>query len=243
MGAAQSQTSEAKESEYTEEKREVENENDAQVVKLPYNYESILREADPTSDDTSATDKQLYDQLCHGVFLNQKKKKYWVEKKSNSNCFLLFAKDLLITWADDDRFWHWSRLYESSNVFVDVAELLNVCWLEIHGRFDTAKLSPGILYEAVFLIMLKDPAYGWEVPVNLRLTLPNGTKQEHKEYVVTKPRAQWIEVPAGEFVSSPDNIGRIEISMYDYEGGKWKRGLVVKGVTLRPKNQVSNIDA
>ncbi|EEF38235.1 ATPP2-A2, putative [Ricinus communis] len=213
MGAAQSQTSEAKESEYTEEKREVENENDAQVVKLPYNYESILREADPTSDDTSATDKQLYDQLCHGVFLNQKKKA--IHKN--------FSFD--------------------SNVFVDVAELLNVCWLEIHGRFDTAKLSPGILYEAVFLIMLKDPAYGWEVPVNLRLTLPNGTKQEHKEYVVTKPRAQWIEVPAGEFVSSPDNIGRIEISMYDYEGGKWKRGLVVKGVTLRPKNQVSNIDA
>lgn len=122
-----------------------------------------------------------------------------------------------------------------SDVFVDVAELLDVCWLEVHGKFDTTKLSPGILYEVTFVVMLKDPAYGWEVPVNFRLILPNGIKHEHKENLVTKPRAQWIEIPVGEFKTSPENVGEIEVSMYEY-GGKWKRGLVIKGIAIRPKN-------
>lgn len=118
---------------------------------------------------------------------------------------------------------------------VDVAELLNVCWLEVGGKFETNKLSPGTLYEVAFEIMLKDPAYGWEVPVNIRLTLPDGNKQEHKENLMKKPRGEWIEIPVGEFVTSPENTGEIEFSIYEYEGGKWKRGLVIKGVAIRPK--------
>lgn len=85
--------------------------------------------------------------------------------------------------------------------------------------------------------MLKDPACGWEVPVNLRLLFPNGTKQEHKENLIVKPRNQWIEIPVGEFESTPEIAGEMEISMYEYEGGEWKKGLVVKGVIIRPKNQ------
>ena len=118
---------------------------------------------------------------------------------------------------------------------VDVAELLNVCWLEVGGKFETKKLSPGTLYEVAFEIMLKDPAYEWEVPVNIRLTLPNGNKQEHKENLMKKPRGEWLEIPIGEFVTSPENTGEIEFLIYEYEGGKWKRGLVIKGVAIRPK--------
>ncbi|XP_050232363.1 lectin-like [Mercurialis annua] len=224
MGTTQSQNS------------EIENGNEVEVVKLPYNCNTILREADSSSP---ADLQQLYHQLCDGVYLNHKKKKYWVEKKSNTNCFLLFARDLLITWDDDDRFWHW---YCPSNEMIEVSELLNICWLEIHGNFDTRNLSPNILYEAAFMVMLKDPAYGWEVPVNLRLTLPNGTKQQHKQNLAEKPRGQWIEIPAGEFFTSPENVGPMEISLYEYEGGKWKRGLVIKGIIIRPKNYALNID-
>ncbi len=118
---------------------------------------------------------------------------------------------------------------------VDVAELLNVCWLEVHGKFETTKLSPGTLYEVAFEIMLKDPAYGWEVPVNVRLILPDGNKQEHKENLMKKPRGQWIEIPVGEFVTSQEKTGEIEFSIYEYEGGMWKRGLLIKGVAIRPK--------
>ncbi|CAI9782229.1 unnamed protein product [Fraxinus pennsylvanica] len=205
-----------------------------QTVSLPHNCDNILKDAD-TPVDKSLTNN-LYDQLRAGVFLNQKRKKYWVERESNINCFMLFAQDLLITWSDDKRYWHWSMLKESSDECFAVAELLNVCWLDVHGKFDTANLSPGIMYEVVFVVMLKDPAYGWEVPVNVRLTLPDGSTQQQKVKLMEKPRGQWIEIPAGELkTSSHQNVGEMEISLYEYEGGKWKRGLMVKGVVIRPK--------
>lgn len=203
-------------------------------VKLPHNCESILRDAD-SPVDRSSVDK-LYDQLSTGVFLNQKRKKYWVEKKFYSNCFMLFAKDLSITWGGDTRYWKWPSLCETGgDVSVDVAELLDVCWLEIYGKFNTKMLSPGILYEVVFVVKLKDPAYGWGVPVNVSLVLPNGYKHEHKEKLQTKPREQWIEVPVCEFITSPENVGEIQIGMNEYDAGEWKRGLVIKGISIRPK--------
>ncbi|WCJ28483.1 phloem protein 2-A1 [Euphorbia peplus] len=207
----------------------------AMEVKLPCNYQSIIREADSPLDTSSS--QKLHDQLCNGVFLTRNKKKYWVDKKTNSNCFFLYARDLSITWSEDNHFWRWNNLSEPSNVTVEVADLLNVCWLEVHGNFETIKLTPNVLYEVAFVLMLKDPAYGLEDPVNFRLTLPNGNKQLHKEYLFTKPRGQWIEIPAGEFVTSPENVGEIEISMFEYEGGKWKKGLGLKGVIIRPKNR------
>ena len=105
-------------------------------VKLPHNCEAILRDAD-SPVDRSSVDK-LYDQLSTGVFLNQKRKvklisislivplffyflkiiaislqKYWVEKKCYRNCFMLFAKDLSITWGGDARYWKWPSICES----------------------------------------------------------------------------------------------------------------------------------
>lgn len=122
-----------------------------------------------------------------------------------------------------------------SDEHLAVAELLDVCWLEVHGRFEIANLSPGRLYEVVFVVMLKDPAYGWKVPVNLRLTLPDGSRQEHKEILMEKPRGRWIEIPAGEIKSSAEKTGEMEFSLYEYDGGEWKRGLLIKGVKIQPK--------
>ncbi|CAL5412869.1 unnamed protein product [Camellia sinensis] len=205
----------------------------AEVNKLPHNYEAIIKDAD--SPIVKSSIDMLYDQLQSGVFLNQKRKKYWVERKTNSNCFMLYARDLSITWAQDNRYWHWPCLNETSNESIDVAELLNVCWLDIHGKFETANLSHGVAYEVVFVVMLKDPSYGWEVPVNLRLITPDGTTQQHQENLMQKPRGQWIEIPAGEFRMSPEKIEDIQFSLYEYNGGQWKRGLVIKGVAIRPK--------
>ncbi|KAM7524677.1 hypothetical protein LguiA_014579 [Lonicera macranthoides] len=91
---------------------------------------------------------------------------------------MLFARNFSIAWIDDSNMWMWKQLKETSDVFIDVAELLNVCWLDINGKFDTSKLTPGTLYEVVFVVMLRIISYGWEFPVNLRLIFPDGTKQE-----------------------------------------------------------------
>ncbi|KAH1055037.1 hypothetical protein J1N35_033102 [Gossypium stocksii] len=70
----------------------------------PYNYETILRDVDSPID--TSTMYKLISQLHYGVFLNQNRKKYWVDK-NNKNCFMLFARDLSIAWAETSRHWHW----------------------------------------------------------------------------------------------------------------------------------------
>jgi hypothetical protein len=79
--------------------------------------------------------------------------------------------------------------YES-DVSVDVTELLDACWLEIYKKFNSRMFSRDILYEAVLVVKLKDPYYGWGVPVNVSLVIPNGNKQEPKEKLQTKAREQ-----------------------------------------------------
>ncbi|KAL1321211.1 hypothetical protein HN51_065947 [Arachis hypogaea] len=203
------------------------------MMNLPHRYEDILKGAD--SPVHTSSKEKLLDQLYSGVFLDHNTKKYWIEEKSNSNCFMLYARALSITWAENQHYWKWVTQKESSGTIIEVAELERVCWLEVHGKFDTRNLSPGTLYEVSFIVMLKDPAQGWEVPVNVRLVLPGGKKQQHKESLIEKLRMQWIEIPVGEFVASEKDGGEMEVSLYEYEGGMWKQGLVIKGVAIKPK--------
>lgn len=79
-------------------------------LKLPHNCEAIVKDADTPLDKLSMD--ELYDQLYAGVFLNQTRKKYWIENKSDKNCFMVFARDLSITWADDDRYWNWTSVMD-----------------------------------------------------------------------------------------------------------------------------------
>lgn len=204
-----------------------------EVIKLPHNYEAIVRESDFPIDESSP--EKLYQQLQAGVFLNGRKKKYWVEKKGNINCFMVFANGLSLAWAEDQRHWFLHDVGTREGK-ISVAELRNVSWLEVHGRFHTENLSPGVTYKVTYLIKLEETAYGWHVPVNFRLTLPNGSKQEHKENLKDKPLiGEWIRVPVGEFKASQENYGEIEFSLYEHEGGNWKKGLVIKGVSIVPK--------
>ena len=117
-----------------------------------------------------------------------------------------------------------------------MAKLKKVCWLEVRGKFDIRKLLPGILYQVSFLIMLEDSSEGWEVPINVRLVLPGGKRQQHKVNLNEKLRENWMEILVGEFVASEKDGGEMDISMYEYEGGMWKSGLVIQGVVIKPKN-------
>lgn len=110
-----------------------------------------------------------------------------------------------------------------------------VCWLAVESKFDTANLTAGMNYEVVFVMMLKEDSDGWSAPVTFRLDLPNGNKQEHEESLLKKPRSQWFEIQVGEFMVEPKNDGIIKFMLGETNSGGWKRGLVVKGVVIRPK--------
>uniref|UniRef100_A0A1J3G170 Protein PHLOEM PROTEIN 2-LIKE A1 n=1 Tax=Noccaea caerulescens TaxID=107243 RepID=A0A1J3G170_NOCCA len=202
------------------------------AVDAPHNYEAILRDADlPVSPS-------IVEQLrSGGVFLEPNLIKYWVDEKNN-NCFMLFPRKLSITWSDDPNYWTWFRSEESpKETDVEAAELKNVCWLDISGKFNTSKLTPGVTYEVVFKVRLEDPAYGWDTPLNLKLAFSNGKEKPHERKVSLReqPRYQWVDIRVGEFQPENNSAGEIAFSMYEYEAGVWKKGLFLKGVAIRPK--------
>lgn len=116
--------------------------------------------------------------------------------------------------------------------------LENVCWLDVNGNFDTTVLTPQSKYEVVYVVKLEDTAYGWERPVNLKLTLPSNRERPQERSVSLKAHIGkwWVDIPAGEFKMTPENAGEISFSLYETVSGSWKKGLFVKGVEIRPKN-------
>ncbi|KAL5977216.1 hypothetical protein ACLOJK_021558 [Asimina triloba] len=162
--------------------------------------------------------------------------RHWIEEKTGANCFMLYARELSIAWADTPRHWSWSSVKETSNVDVEVANLVNVCWLEVDGKFDTSNLTPNTAYEVAFVVMIDDPAYGWNEPVTLKLVCPDGKVQERKEGLKQKPRGEWMEVHAGDFRTSMEKGGEIQFTLLNYNSD-WKRGLVVKGAVIRPNKK------
>ncbi|XP_023754479.1 protein PHLOEM PROTEIN 2-LIKE A1-like isoform X2 [Lactuca sativa] len=190
--------------------------------------EDLLKNAD------AVIDKSPMEDLYAGVFFNQNRK-YWIDKATFGNCFMVFARDFSVEWGSDKRYWDWPSIKETSDVFIDVVELLQVSRLSVESKFDTANLTAGMNYEVVFVMMLKEDSDGWSAPVTFRLDLPNGNKQEHEESLLKKPRSQWFEIQVGEFMVEPKNDGIIKFMLGETNSGGWKRGLVVKGVVIRPK--------
>ncbi|XP_030446732.2 lectin-like isoform X2 [Syzygium oleosum] len=203
----------------------------------PHEYQSILRGSDSPAIHANIPLEKLYDQLCAGVFLNNRTVKYSVEKESQKNCFMMYARGFSIACSDDPSCWKWvtEKDAPSNGVLVEMAELLKVCELDARRRkFDVSILSRATTYEVVFVIMLTPSGYGWENLVNFGVTLPDGTTQEHKVNLQKKPNGEWIEIKAGEVSTSEYTEGEMEVFMFEH-GDHWKSGLVLKGVLIRPE--------
>ncbi|XVE62414.1 hypothetical protein DITRI_Ditri06bG0116300 [Diplodiscus trichospermus] len=165
--------------------------------------------------------------------------KTWEDAKSGRKCFMLYARSLYITWSQRE-YWIWNSFKDTSDENIEVAKLSHVCWLDVRGKFKISDLSPATLYEAVYQVKLTKGASGWELPITLRLSLPNGRVQERQVSLLHKPRGEWMELNVGNFFTEDENgeTGETREVCFDlYEhGGHWKKGLVVKGAILRPKS-------
>ncbi|TXG66479.1 hypothetical protein EZV62_007754 [Acer yangbiense] len=84
---------------------------------------------------------------------------------------------------------------------IEVAKLSHVCWLDVRGKFKISDLSPGIVYQVVYVVKLTKGASGWELPVTLRLSLPGEEVQDRQVSLLEKPRGEWIELNVGNFLT------------------------------------------
>eukprot|EP01018_Ginkgo_biloba_P015593 Gb_16253 [translate_table: standard] len=165
---------------------------------LPSQYHHLLARA--PSPPQFSSKKELYFRLCHPLSIDNGAKKFWLERPTGKICFMLSARDLAITWGNDDRYWHWISQRDSS--FEDLAELIAVCWLEVQGQFDCKLLSPCTPYTLSFRLKLQDSphghhrlwgrgfiyfmnrSYGWDhKPVKFSVTTPDGYHMESARFI------------------------------------------------------------
>ncbi|WOG85471.1 hypothetical protein DCAR_0104660 [Daucus carota subsp. sativus] len=141
---------------------------------------------------------------------------------------VISAKELSIVWGSDSRYWKWS---------LEVAELITVCWLQIDGKYNANNLIKGVKYGVYLAVELSDNLC-MNGPVTLKLTRPNGTTEEHKEDLKTKPKNTLVGLKVGEFCNTGacgcENT--VKFSMNGCDGTTWKTGLTVVGAVIAPVN-------
>ncbi|XP_015064425.1 lectin-like [Solanum pennellii] len=206
---------------------------------LPHKCSEILKDHASMDVNTYCKDK-LYDMLHKGIVFSDGKTKYWVDKETGKNCFMLFAKNLTIYDQMDPRKWTWQRSKESYiDMSAEMAVMGKVKTLSVHGSFNTEFLSPDTKYKVEFVLRLKKGKHvtGWSKnPVRSVLIPPEKTWNEaiqNKVNLAEKGSQKSFEILAGEFFN-PQFNSHGEIQFYLDEVKEWKTGLVIKGVKITP---------
>ncbi|GJW72455.1 F-box protein PP2-B10-like protein [Tanacetum coccineum] len=129
---------------------------------LPADWLNIVKDHDDENSlCTFHTKKELFLRLCdRPLIVNDGNKSFSLDKPTGKKCYMLAARDLSIVWGDTPRYWRWISLPESR--FTEVAELISVCWFEVHGRIKASMLSPNTLYTAFIVFKSTSETYGFE---------------------------------------------------------------------------------
>ncbi|XP_042516849.1 F-box protein PP2-B11-like [Macadamia integrifolia] len=142
---------------------------------LPSNIHQILSSSSVSpSLPTFSSKKQLFLHLCDNpLLIDRGTKTFALEKCSGKKCYMIGATELTITWGSSPEYWKWIPHPESR--FSEVAELLCVWWLEIHGKIETRLLSSNTTYGAYLVLKFTNRAYGFEPLAEVSVKLASGT--------------------------------------------------------------------
>ncbi|CAI9778246.1 unnamed protein product [Fraxinus pennsylvanica] len=227
---------------------------------LPSDYQDII--ARSVSPLVYSSKKELYFHLCDSpILLDGGKLSFRLSKSSGKKCFMLCAKELNIAWMETPRYWNWKTLTESR--FAEVAELLSVCWLDIHGKMQTRMLSLKTKYAAYLVFKLLENSYGFDSPskasVKLVLQGIEHVEGENNTVYFKKPTLRggswievvqsiygrmpkkrkdtWMEIELGEYFNDEGDEGDIQMQLLETGLLHLKHGLIIEGIELRPKEE------
>ncbi|KAJ4773337.1 Phloem protein 2 [Rhynchospora pubera] len=135
-----------------------------------------------------------------------------------------------ITWGGDGRYW---RIEEDRRI----AELIQVCWLEVNGSVEMNKLQPNTRYKLEFKIKLKPDAFGWnDSPVYIMAMPGKGTKCIWASADLSKIRKgdQTSSIPSRLEFTTPSGVAddKISFGLFEIWKGRWKGGLVIEEVVI-----------
>lgn len=141
--------------------------------------------------------------------------------------------------------------------FSEVAQLLAVCWLEIKGKFKTSMLSSNTTYAAYLVYNIGLLSCGLDFPAKTLVRHVDGTEDVDDDVAMTvvylKPRNPhtlteriggvpqkrtdgWMEIELGKFYNDRME-GELDIRFTETCELRWKSGLVVEGIDIRPTNE------
>uniref|UniRef100_A0A453QI39 Uncharacterized protein n=1 Tax=Aegilops tauschii subsp. strangulata TaxID=200361 RepID=A0A453QI39_AEGTS len=176
----------------------------------------------------------------------------WLDRESGAKCYMVSARELSIAWRDTPEHWTWIPLDDSR--FSESAELIWVCWLEIRGKIHSKMLSQGSTYTVYIVYKLADDSDGLNFPVNASLSvrgsvmacqvcLQRNPHMIHPEDVVLPHERVdgWMELELGEFVCEAGEDGDVSFGLSETECLNCKSGLILQGIEIRCKNQISLI--
>ncbi|KAK7269090.1 hypothetical protein RIF29_21806 [Crotalaria pallida] len=221
---------------------------------LPHDYLSIISRSDSGSSllSNSPSLKSLYLALSdRPIIIDNATKSFQLDRKSGKKCFMLASRALSIVWGDTPQYWNWKTLPESR--FPEVAELLDVCYLEICGAINPNDLSPNTQY-AAYLVFKMVNGHGFNRrPVELSIhtfddqmctrsvcldTNLDESQLHSSLHGLQHPDVRsdgWLEIEIGEFFNSGLEDDEVGMNIEETKGGHWKRGLVIEGIEVRPK--------
>ncbi|CAO2825976.1 unnamed protein product [Amaranthus hypochondriacus] len=224
-------------------------------------HEIISRSCNPFQ--LSSSKKDLFLHLVRSpILLNNNTQSFGLDKRSGKKCYMLSARSLEIEWGDMLQYWDWISIPESR--FPEVAELLDVCWLDIVGEIDTRLLTPNTTYGAYFVFKVDiDNFRGFNNP-QMKVCASEFDKQglsQNQLHSLQAVKQHYIQTPEGWIPRSEDSpierddgwmeleMGRylvpgmghgvdegliLQMIFWEVKELHWKSGLVVQGIELRP---------
>ncbi|PIN21762.1 hypothetical protein CDL12_05532 [Handroanthus impetiginosus] len=224
---------------------------------LPSDYSQIIsRSVYPV---LYAAKKELYLSLCHSpILVDGGKLSFSLEKRSGKKCYMVGARELVISWGDAPVYWEWISYADSR--FSEVAQLRFVCWLDIRGKIKTQMLSPHATYGAYLVFKLAERCHGLQsadavvrfVDVEadndaekragvVHLQQDNGSPRQSGQLPVRRSDG-WLEIELGKFCNGRGDNGDAEARLMEIEVLSGKSGLIVEGIEFRPKAQFNSLE-
>ncbi|KAM3356907.1 F-box protein PP2-B10 [Capsicum galapagoense] len=213
---------------------------------LPSDHQQIVSRLFLTAKRTFTLDS-----LSLLSFLTRANCRVFGLKTNGKKCYLLSARQLTISFSDNQ--FSWEHTFDADSRFPEVAFLNSVDLLDIRGRIGTRVLSSRTNYAAYLVFKVSERYHGLEstkarvrfvnqeseyeaVDRATTVILAARTPRNLKGRLPEKRTDGWLEVEIGKFYNgeSGDDNGDVEARLLDSRPFHAKCGLMIEGVEFRP---------
>ncbi|KAE8653045.1 lectin-like [Cucumis sativus] len=144
--------------------------------------------------------------------------------------FLAFPRASTIAFGDENRYWNWTHV-EYGGYTIEEAHLHPISWLDCRWNLHSSNFKLNTWYKAHIDVKLTSDAFGWTSPVNAKIEMPDGSKQESLIKLDRRENVGFA-ISLGKFIiTNSTTSGVIQFGFYNHET-KWKSGLVIRALVV-----------